>query len=49
MAAPRTPEKAARLPANPSPQFAPDPRPTLRTAPEAVVTAALSALAGPAR
>ncbi|MCZ7416883.1 MULTISPECIES: amidohydrolase [unclassified Streptomyces] len=42
-------EKAARLPTNHSPQFAPDPRPTLRTASEAMVTAALSALASPAR
>lgn len=41
-------EKVKHLPTNHSPQFAPDPRPTLLTASEAMVTAALSCLAGPA-
>ncbi|MFI1166971.1 amidohydrolase [Streptomyces sp. NPDC020801] len=38
-------EKVRHLPTNHSPQFAPDPRPTLLTASEAMVTAALSYLA----
>jgi amidohydrolase len=41
-------EKVRHLPANHSPQFAPDPRPTLLTASQALVTAALAYLAGPA-
>ncbi|OKI04023.1 hypothetical protein A6A06_38645 [Streptomyces sp. CB02923] len=41
-------EKVKHLPTNHSPQFAPDPRPTLLTASEAMVTAALSYLAGSA-
>ncbi|MFG3284539.1 amidohydrolase [Streptomyces sp. NPDC048111] len=41
-------EKVKHLPVNHSPQFAPDPRPTLLTASEALVTAALTHLASPA-
>ncbi|GAA3310368.1 amidohydrolase [Streptomyces cinereospinus] len=40
-------EKVKNLPTNHSPLFAPDPRPTLLTASEAMVTAALSHLAAP--
>ncbi|MFJ5709451.1 amidohydrolase [Streptomyces sp. NPDC093105] len=39
-------EKVKSLPVNHSPQFAPDPRPTLHTASEALVTAALAYLTG---
>jgi amidohydrolase len=41
------PEKLAALPANHSPEYAPDPVPTLRTAVGALASAALAFLAGP--